>query len=90
MHVPQRRPTQDDRQDHRSHAGYGRGYDPANRADFCFSGRMLRDRFLLFAVITLCDFIKEVVILFIQLSIMVKIIVERVHMLSSISVLRLL
>ena len=26
LYVPQRRPTQDDRQDHRSHAGYGRGY----------------------------------------------------------------
>ena len=25
LYVPQRRPTQDDRQDHRSHAGYGRG-----------------------------------------------------------------
>ena len=24
LYVPQRRPTQDDRQDHRSHAGYGR------------------------------------------------------------------
>ena len=25
LYVPQRRPTQDDRQDYRSHAGYGRG-----------------------------------------------------------------
>ena len=31
--VPQRRPTQDDRQDHRSHAGYGRGYVDAGPAD---------------------------------------------------------
>ncbi len=31
--VPQRRPTQDDRQDHRSHAGYGRGYVDAGSAD---------------------------------------------------------
>ena len=32
-YVPQRRPTQDDRQDHRSHAGYGRGYVDAGPAD---------------------------------------------------------
>ena len=33
LYVPQRRPTQDDRQDHRSHAGYGRGYVNAGPAD---------------------------------------------------------
>ncbi len=33
LYVPQRRPTQDDRQDHRSHAGYGRGYVDAGPAD---------------------------------------------------------
>ena len=33
LYVPQRRPTQDDRQDHRSHAGYGRGYVGAGPAD---------------------------------------------------------
>ena len=33
LYVPQRRPTQDDRQDHRSHAGYGRGYVAAGPAD---------------------------------------------------------
>ena len=32
-YVPQRRPTPDDRQDHRSHAGYGRGYVDAGPAD---------------------------------------------------------
>ena len=36
MHVPQRRPTQDDRQDHRSHAGYGRGYNDAVEEALCF------------------------------------------------------
>ena len=40
LYVPQRKPTQDDRQDHRSHAGYGRGYVDAGPADPSMLKRM--------------------------------------------------